>query len=152
MNRVLHRNPIFPMSRAEMKVLNMLDVLPESYQVEFQKDLLEVPGEWPDSLPVLYRSSFTVVNDVGKRVVAHVLNDASMTWGNMIRFDDVDGRFRQSGRGFVVMVVADEVDYGLISKPRRRPEFQHLHIVDVAGPADVLNAIESEFERLMHEA
>lgn len=152
MKRVLNRNPIFPMSSAEMKVLHMLDVLPELYQVEFQKDFLEVPGEWRDSLPVLYRPSFTIVNDAGRRVISHALYDSSMTWGNMIRFDDVDRRFRQSGRGFVVMVLADEVDYGLISKPRRRPEFQHLHIVDVADPADVLNAVESEFERLMHEA
>ena len=152
MKRALNGNPTFPMSSAEMKVLHMLDMLPELYQVELRKDALEVPGEWRDSLPVLYRPSFTIVDNGGRRVIAHALYDSSMTWGNMIRFDDVDRRFRQSGRGFVVLVLADEVDYGLISKPRRRPEFRHLHIIDVAGPVDVLHAIESEFERLMHDA
>jgi hypothetical protein len=43
------------------------------------------------------------------------------------------------------MVLADEVGYGLLSKPGRRPEFQHLHIVDLTGAEDVLSAIDSKF-------
>lgn len=141
--------PNAPMSLAERSVLEALEQLPSVYEVTRNVPRIQLQDDWSGSLPSLYEPDFVVRNGVGQQVLIEVKSEAALSLANMVRLAAIDTAVRQSGNGFLLLVLDSG---GIKSRATSMPEFKNLHIRFIRSPFEAVSAVEQEFSDLMNRA
>lgn len=141
--------PTRPMSRAQVKTMEALELLPASYKVNLDAPKFKLSDEAEDWGFCWYRPSFMIVHPAGMVLMVDANSEMDLSLVSLVSLTDIGETIEKAGKLFVLLSWACD-DFP--SQFKGRPEFDSLHLHMVRSAQDVLRAVDDEFSSLTTSA